>query len=193
MTLLSGRTLLALLLASLSVTAIACGPADDFDGDVSGDEEDVDVEEAAAASRPIMRMPFACGQTWVADTRSNHSPVWAVDFNRTNDFGDTVVASAGGEVTRVDNEGNTSYGRWIEIGHGDGWRTRYAHLSVQSVQVGQKVKMGQKIGEVGSTGGSSGPHLHYEQLHNGSPVKVILGKANVKYFETRSYTSHNGC
>ena len=130
----------------------------------SSDAEDIDTEEAAAASRPIMRVPFACGQTWVADTRSNHSPVWAVDFNRTNDFGDTVVASAGGEVTRVDNEGNSSYGRWIEIGHGNGWRTRYAHLSVQSVHVGQKVKMGQKIGEVGSTGGSSGPHLHYEQL-----------------------------
>jgi hypothetical protein len=193
MTLLCGRTLLALLLTSLSVTAIGCGSADDIDGDAFADTEDVDIEEAAAASRPIMRVPFACGQTWVADTRSNHSPVWAVDFNRTNDFGDTVVASAGGEVTRVDNEGNSSYGRWIEIGHGDGWRTRYAHLSVQSVHVGQKVKMGQKIGEVGSTGGSSGPHLHYEQLLNGNPVKVILGKAHVKYFATRSYTSHNGC
>jgi hypothetical protein len=192
MTLLSGRPIFALLLASLSVANAACGAAGEVEDEALTDEE-VESEEAAAASRPIMRMPFPCGQTWVADTRSNHSPVWAVDFNRANDFGDTVVASASGEVTRVENEGNSSYGRWIEIGHGNGWRTRYAHLSVQSVHVGQKVTIGQKIGEVGSTGGSSGPHLHYEQLHNGSPVKVILGNAQVKYFDTRSYTSHNGC
>lgn len=193
MPLLSGRSFLAVLLASLAI-GCGAGPTDDTDAEALADEEEVDVEEAGAGARPVLRIPFPCGQTWVADTRSNHSPVWAVDFNRTNDFGDTVVASAAGTVTRVANEGNSSYGRWIEIGHANGWRTRYAHLSVQSVNVGQKVKMGQKIGEVGSTGGSSGPHLHYEQLLDGSPQKVRFGVGTfVKYFETRSYTSHNGC
>src|SRR6185436_15652117 len=107
-------------------------------------------------------------QVWSAATFASHNPQQAVDWNRVNDFGDDVLASAGGTVTRVENEGNTSYGRWIEIGHGDGWRTRYAHLSVQSVSVGQHVKMGQRIGEVGSSGGSTGPHLHYEQSHDGT-------------------------
>jgi hypothetical protein len=170
----------------------ACGAEDPTGAGSDDGEEDVATAEAAL-SPPIMRMPFHCGQTWSAQTRSDHSPWQAVDFNRTDDFGDAVLASAGGTVTRVDNEGNTSYGRWIEIGHGDGWRTRYAHLSVQLVTVGQTVKMGQKIGEVGSSGGSTGPHLHYEQLHDGSPVKVVLGGNAVNYFETRSYTSHNGC
>ena len=179
--------------AIVVVLLSGCGATDPGDESVGGDEEDVGVVEAAL-SRPIMRMPFHCGQVWSAQTRPDHSPWQAVDFNRTDDFGDAVLASAGGTVTRVDNEGNTSYGRWIEIGHGNGWRTRYAHLSVQSVSEGQNVKMGQKIGEVGSSGGSSGPHLHYEQLHNGSPVKVILGGGTaVHYFGTHSYKSHNGC
>ena len=163
------------------------------DPDVSlDDEEDVGTAEEAL-SRPIMRMPFRCGQVWSGQTRSNHSPWQAVDFNRGNDFGDAVVASAAGTVTRVDNEGNTSYGRWIEIGHGNGWRTRYAHLSVQLVKEGQHVTMGQKIGEVGSSGGSTGPHLHYEQLHDGSPVKIILGQRAVHYFTTETFESHNDC
>lgn len=183
----------------------ACGPdADAFvettiEEGIAGENGTVDgtpdefgtIEEAL--TRPIMRMPFRCGQVWVAQTRSNHSPVWAVDFNRSGDFGDAVVASAGGEVTRSESEGNVSYGHWIEIGHGNGYRTRYAHLSSRLVKVGDKVKMGQKIGEVGNSGGSFGAHLHYEQLLNGSPIKIRLGNTAVRYFETRSYRSHNGC
>ena len=174
---------------SMMMSLAGCGA----DSDVAlDDEEDLGTVEEAL-SRPIMRMPFLCGQVWSGQTRPDHSPWQAVDFNRANDFGDAVVASAAGTVTRVDNEGNTSYGRWIEIGHGNGWRTRYAHLSVQLVNEGQHVKMGQKIGEVGSSGGSTGPHLHYEQLHDGSPVKVILGSRHVHYFGTASFESHNGC
>ena len=61
----------------------------------------------------------------------------SIDFNRSDDIGDKVVAAAGGTVSRVENEGNTSYGRWVEINHGSGYRTRYAHLSTQSVSVGR--------------------------------------------------------
>lgn len=174
--------------AMAAVTLAACGPEAAPEQLAPGD-----VGETEQALRPVMRMPFPCGQVWTASTWSGHNPWQAVDFNRTNDLGDTVVASAAGTVMRVENTGADSYGKWIEIGHGDGWRTRYAHLSVQSVQVGQTVRMGQKIGEVGSTGGSSGPHLHYEQLLNGSPVKVILGATEVGYYEKQNYTSHNGC
>jgi Peptidase family M23 len=148
---------------------------------------------AALAVAPRFQLPFPCGQVWVGQTRPDHSPAPAVDFNRANDLGDPVVASAAGQVTRVANEGSTSYGRWIEIGHGNGYTSRYAHLSVQSVTVGQAVRQGQRIGSVGSTGGSTGPHLHYEQRHNGGAVRASFNGVGALYFGTRSYTSHNAC
>jgi hypothetical protein len=139
------------------------------------------------------QVPFPCGQVWAGQTRSDHSPPNAVDFNRTNDFGDTVVASASGTVSRVENEGSVSYGRWVEIAHGSGYTTRYAHLSVQSVHVGQAVTKGQKIGEVGSTGGSTGPHLHFEEGLNGSSIRISFNGTGALYFGTKNYTSQNSC
>ncbi|MFD1146283.1 peptidoglycan DD-metalloendopeptidase family protein [Saccharothrix hoggarensis] len=149
--------------------------------------------QGEAAAAPAFQMPFPCGQVWEGQTRTGHSPANSVDFNRTNDDGDPVVASAGGTVTRVANEGTTSYGRWIEIDHGSGWRTRYAHLSAQRVSVGQSVRIGQQIGNVGSTGGSSGPHLHFEQRLNGVDQKIVFNGTQIYYWGTRSYTSRNSC
>ncbi len=119
------------------------------------------IDDVIEASTPF-QLPFPCGQVWAGQTYTSHSPTNAVDFNGLNDLGDTVVASKAGRVSRVANEGNTSYGRWVEISHSNGYTTRYAHLSVQSVHVGQLVSGGQKIGELGNTGGSTGPHLHFE-------------------------------
>ncbi|MFC7613844.1 M23 family metallopeptidase [Actinokineospora soli] len=136
-------------------------------------------------------MPFPCGQVWSGQTRTDHSPANAIDFNRTDDLGDPVVASAGGQVVRVENTGSDSYGRWIEIDHGSGWRSRYAHLSVQRVSVGQSVTRGQRIGDVGSTGGSSGPHLHFEQRLNGVAQRVVFNGSEAFYWGTRNYTSQN--
>lgn len=144
-----------------------------------------------AHAAPAWQLPFPCGQVWDGQTRTNHSPQNAIDFNRANDDGDPVVASAAGRVARVENTGSTSYGRWIEIDHGSGYRSRYAHLSVQRVSVGQQVSRGQRIGDVGTTGGSSGPHLHYEQLLNGSAIKVSFNGTLAYYWGTRSYTSRN--
>lgn len=149
--------------------------------------------DALVAAAPSFQMPFPCGQVWSGQSRTDHSPQNSIDFNRTDDLGDTVVAAAGGTVTRVENLGDTSYGRWIEISHGSGFTTRYAHLSVQSVSTGQAVSQGQKIGNVGNTGGSSGPHLHYEQRLNGSAVRASFDGAGALYFGTKNYTSHNGC
>lgn len=139
------------------------------------------------------QLPFPCNQVWSGQTRENHSPVNSVDFNRDGDDGDTVVASAAGTVTRVENLGSTSYGRWIEISHGSGWTTRYAHLSVQSVSVGQSVNQGQKIGNVGNTGGSTGPHLHFEERLNGTAVRATFNGVTALYFGTKNYTSQNNC
>jgi hypothetical protein len=91
----------------------------------------------------------------------------------------------------VQNLGNTSYGRWIEISHGNGYTTRYAHLSSQTVSVGQQVSRGDKIGTVGSTGGSTGPHLHYEQRRNGYVQAAVFDGAKALYYGSRSYKSDN--
>lgn len=169
------------------------GPPAGEEAESGDDTEDVGSLSSGVTSAPFFQLPFPCGQVWAGQTRSNHSPVNSVDFNRADDTGDTVVASAAGKVTRVANEGNTSYGRWIEIDHGNGYRTRYAHLSTQTVSVGQSVSQGQKIGTVGNTGGSSGPHLHYEQRKDGVAVKPVFNGTTAYFFGTKSYTSKNAC
>jgi hypothetical protein len=160
-------------------------------------EQALDIDDLSASPDPALapsfQLPFPCGQVWAGQTRSNHSPVNSIDFNRTDDIGDPVVAAAAGKVSRVANEGNVSYGRWIEIDHGGGHRTRYAHLNSQSVSNGQSVSKGQKIGTVGSTGGSSGPHLHYEQRLNGAAVKPVFNGSTALFFGTKNYTSNNAC
>ena len=79
--------------------------------------------------------------------------------------GAPVLAAAGGKVRFADRQGG--YGKLLEIDHGNGLVTRYAHLSRFHVQVGELVTPGQRIAEVGSTGRSTGPHLHFEVLHHG--------------------------
>ena len=84
------------------------------------------------------------------------------------DYGVAVHASAAGTV--VANGWDGGYGIKIDIDHGNGYHTWYAHLSHVDVPVGARVYKGQLIGEVGSTGFSTGPHLHYQIMLNGSPV-----------------------
>lgn len=76
------------------------------------------------------------------------------------DRGDMVVAPADGKVKTAGWQGG--YGRLIEIDHGNGLTTRYGHLSKLEVKEGDRIKRGQLIALVGSTGRSTGPHLHYE-------------------------------
>jgi peptidase M23-like protein len=147
--------------------------------------------QASAATN--FQMPFPCGQTWTGKTYTDHGPKPAVDLNRSADEGDVVVASESGKVIKVRNEGNESYGRWIEIDHGGGWTTRYAHLSAQRVSVGQNVSQGQTIGNVGNTGNSSGAHLHYEQLLNGTPKNIKWNGDTIFYYGARNYKSRNKC
>ena len=80
----------------------------------------------------------------------------------------TVYATAPGVVTVA--SAQNEYGRLVEIDHGMGFKTRYAHLNKILVQVGQKVDYRDKIGLLGNSGRSTGPHLHYEIAHNGRPI-----------------------
>lgn len=83
--------------------------------------------------------------------------------------GTTVVASADGKVRQADYA--SSPGNRIVIDHAGGWETRYLHLSSKSVKTGQTVKKGQKIGTVGSTGNSTGAHLHFQVERNGAVIR----------------------
>jgi murein DD-endopeptidase MepM/ murein hydrolase activator NlpD len=82
--------------------------------------------------------------------------------------GDPVYATAAGTVALAGPNGG--YGKMVEIDHGNGLSTRYGHLSAIAVSAGQRVKAGQLVGRVGSTGRSTGPHLHYETRVDGEAV-----------------------
>ena len=89
-----------------------------------------------------------------------------IDFRGT--VGEPVHATAAGTVTVAGWSGG--YGRMVEVDHGNGLATRYGHLSAIDVKVGQTIKTGQVVGRLGSTGRSTGPHLHYETRINGEAV-----------------------
>jgi murein DD-endopeptidase MepM/ murein hydrolase activator NlpD len=82
--------------------------------------------------------------------------------------GDPVRATANGKV--VSSGWSGGYGRMVEVDHGNGLSTRYGHLSEINVRVGDQIRIGQVIGAVGSTGRSTGPHLHYETRIDGDAV-----------------------
>lgn len=87
------------------------------------------------------------------------------------DKGTPVYATADGKVVNASWE--SGYGNLVEIDHGYGYVTRYAHLSKFKVKEGQTVKRGDLIAETGNTGKSTGPHLHYEVRYNGAPQNPI--------------------
>ena len=80
-----------------------------------------------------------------------------------------VYATGDGRVEAIKYEYN-GYGRYIILDHGFGYKTRYAHLNQALVYEGQVVKRGERIGLLGSTGKSTGYHLHYEVIYMGRPV-----------------------
>lgn len=100
-------------------------------------------------------------------TRKFHK---GMDF--TSPTGTKVYATGDGVIKELERK-QWGYGQSIVINHGFGYQTRYAHLSKMLVKPGQKVKRGELIGYVGSTGKSTAPHLHYEVLYNGNAVNPV--------------------
>ena len=85
--------------------------------------------------------------------------------------GKPVYASAAGTVIAAGWSGG--YGKCVKISHANGYTTWYAHMSSIDVSVGQTVYQGQQVGRIGSTGRSTGPHLHFELRKNGSPLNPM--------------------
>ncbi len=92
---------------------------------------------------------------------------YGMDF--TAPTGTEIYVTGDGVVDEVTSE-HSGYGKLVSVNHGYGYKTLYAHLSKFNVRAGQKVKRGEVIGFVGSTGTSTAPHLHYEVHKNGEPV-----------------------
>lgn len=84
------------------------------------------------------------------------------------DEGENILSALDGEVTEVDTEGKTSYGKYIVVSHSDSTSTLYGHCSKIVAKEGESVKKGEVIAKVGSTGNSTGPHLHFEVRVNGT-------------------------
>jgi murein DD-endopeptidase MepM/ murein hydrolase activator NlpD len=82
--------------------------------------------------------------------------------------GEAVEAVAAGVVTFAGVR--SGYGNLVEIDHGNGYATRYGHNESILVSVGEVVKKGEQIALMGSTGRSTGPHVHFEVLYNGTPI-----------------------
>ena len=99
--------------------------------------------------------------------------------------GTPILAAKSGVVVTSVKKG--SYGNYVVVSHSDGTSTLYAHMSVRSVKEGQTVKQGQKLGEVGTTGSSTGNHLHFEVRVNGSRVDPL------NYFKDKTlYVTYKG-
>ena len=99
-----------------------------------------------------------------SSSRAEYHP--GIDFK--GSYGDAVKCTANGRVVSAGWAGG--YGNCVRVKHNNGFETVYGHLSRITVKVGQKVNVGDKVGQVGSTGRSTGAHLHYEVRQNGKPV-----------------------
>ncbi|MGN2392907.1 M23 family metallopeptidase [Pelomicrobium sp. G1] len=122
------------------------------------------VRQLVPSMRPVDGGWLSSGFGWRIDPFTGQRAIHeGVDF--VAPVGTPILAAAGGVV--VTSEHHPEYGNMIEIDHGNNLVTRYAHASKRLVEVGAIVLRGQKIGEVGNTGRSTGPHLHFEVRRNG--------------------------
>jgi len=128
-------------------------------------------------NRMLSAVPLRKPVTGEIDTTSNFGvridpflgrPAMHTGLDFRGNTGDPIRATAGGTVTHAGWTGG--YGNMVEIDHGNGLSTRYGHLSEIEASVGQSVKVGQVIGRLGSSGRSTGPHLHYETRMDGEAV-----------------------
>ncbi len=131
-------------------------------------------EAAPIAPRPFAAGPLSAGGSgqfaWPAVGMLSQSPVWYhMAFDIANPSAPPITAAGAGTVISVQYL-TYGYGRHAIIDNGDGLSTLYAHMSEIYVKAGDSVSRGQVIGKMGSTGRSTGTHLHFEVRRNGTPV-----------------------
>jgi len=114
----------------------------------------------------VVTSPFGVRTDPIIGTAALHS---GIDFRAP--VGMEAKVTAAGVVVKAG--WNGGYGRMVEVDHGQGYATRYGHLSEVLVKVGDRVKAGDIIGRTGSSGRSTGPHLHYEVRHNGEAINPL--------------------
>ncbi|MDQ3577684.1 MAG: VCBS repeat domain-containing M23 family metallopeptidase [Actinomycetota bacterium] len=147
------------------------------------------VPTAQAAAAPALELPFLCGTSWTGDSGSSSAHRNnEIDFNMTGttgneDLGEPVLAAAGGTVSGEGGE-TSAYGNYLEIDHGGGYSTLYAHLDSKAAHNGDVVRQGEVIGTVGNTDGNTSglsAHLHFEYRNRGS------GQAYPDYIRPASF------
>jgi murein DD-endopeptidase MepM/ murein hydrolase activator NlpD len=127
--------------------------------------------QALPLGLPIQRDFLLSSTFGVRSDPMTHLPSMHEGIDFVAPSGTPIVATAPGTV-RVARE-NGAYGNMVEIAHAEGFATRYAHLKTISVQVGQTLRTGDRVGLLGNTGRSTGPHLHYEVLYRNQPMHPI--------------------
>ncbi|GGL14259.1 peptidoglycan DD-metalloendopeptidase family protein [Caulobacter rhizosphaerae] len=144
---------------------------EDFAGRIQHAATDMsDMRQLSAASQqlPFYRPtnnPALSSSYGVRFDPFTHRPAFHSGLDFPGAFYTPIMATAPGVVSYVGVR--SGYGNVVEIDHGAGFKTRYAHLQAASVRVGERVAIGQRIAAMGSTGRSTGPHLHYEVWVNG--------------------------
>ncbi|MCZ6899948.1 MAG: M23 family metallopeptidase [Bacteroidetes bacterium] len=123
------------------------------------------------SNKELKRLASGFGRRWhpIYKVKKMH---WGVDFSAPR--GTPIYATGDGVVTSAKKSSRAlGYGNMVKIDHGFGYQTHYAHMHSFVVRRGQKVKRGELIGHIGSTGGSTAPHVHYEVIKNGKKINPV--------------------
>jgi murein DD-endopeptidase MepM/ murein hydrolase activator NlpD len=136
--------------------------------------DSVEMHRQVFLARPSIR-PVQADESWISSSFSQSRMHPVLQYNRPHPgldisalAGTPILASAAGRVTYAGTR--SGYGKTVEIDHGFGYKTRYAHAGSIQVKRGQRVDRGDILGEVGKTGLATAPHLHYEVLIDGRQV-----------------------
>ncbi|PIZ94495.1 MAG: peptidase M23, partial [Candidatus Magasanikbacteria bacterium CG_4_10_14_0_2_um_filter_37_12] len=137
-----------------------------------------DVLRGVSAPPPSVESPAGSGYIWPANVRTITQYFgWRhTGLDIAGPVGSSIYAAKSGKVITSQDGWNGGYGNYVIIDHGGGVQTLYGHSSRRLVSVGEQVKQGQTIALIGSTGNSTGPHLHFEVRVNGrrsNPLQYI--------------------
>lgn len=182
----STRSVLITLVTALGLTV----------GAVTAASEPAD----AGPGRPLLSVPFECGEIWRGSAWTGHNPSRAIDFNlpsgKNTDLGEIIRTSGPGIVLSTRKYDGAGYGRTILIEHENGYQSFYAHLKLGSVRVeaGQRVRNATILARVGRSGRQRYAHLHYEQRHHGRVIPILLGtRLWVEYPSVENYKRGRRC